>query len=64
MVVAANGSGFVVSPIIGGVVYERLGMDWPLYMTLLLLGAMWLFVLMSRRLKHTLIAAPPVEPAA
>ena len=63
LVVAANGSGFVFSPIIGGVVYEHFGMDWPLYITLLLLGAMWLFVFVSRRLRTAPIAAQVDEGA-
>lgn len=59
LVVAANGSGFVFSPIIGGVVYEHFGMNWPLYITLLLLGVMWVFVFMSRRLRTVVVEAPP-----
>ena len=33
LVVAANGAGFVFSPLIGGVVYERVGMNAPLLIT-------------------------------
>ena len=33
LVVAVNGAGFVFSPLVGGVVYERVGMNAPLIIT-------------------------------
>lgn len=63
LVVAVNGAGFVFSPIVGGVAYERLGMNAPLIITVLLLVAMLAFVLRSRRLRNAISAeAPPSEP--
>lgn len=62
LVVAVNGAGFVFSPLVGGVAYERLGMDAPLLITCALLISMLAFAVMSRRLRDVLIAAPPVEP--
>jgi MFS family permease len=63
LVVATNGAGFVFSPIFGGVAYERLGMNVPLYITVALLLAMCVFALMSRRLRNdALDSAPPSEP--
>lgn len=63
LVVAANGAGFVFSPLIGGVVYERVGMNAPLIITLALLVAMMVFALRSRRLRAAVSAeAPPSEP--
>lgn len=63
LVVAANGAGFVFSPLLGGVVYETVGMNAPLVITLALLGAMFVFALRSRRLRHvTTLEPPPSEP--
>ena len=63
LVVATNGAGFVFSPLIGGVAYERLGMNAPLLITLGLLFAMTVFALISRRLRHAALdGAPPSEP--
>jgi MFS family permease len=63
LVVAANGAGFVFSPLLGGVVYETIGMNAPLIITLVLLGAMFLFALRSRRLRNVAtIEPPPSEP--
>ena len=63
LVVAANGAGFVFSPLIGGVVYETVGMNAPLIITLTLLLAMLVFALRSRRLRNaTIIEPPPTEP--
>jgi MFS family permease len=63
LVVAATGAGFVFSPLLGGMVYERLGINAPLLITLALLAAMFAFALMSRRLRGVITAeAPPSEP--
>ena len=62
LVVAANGAGFVFSPLLGVVVYERVGMNAPLFIALALLGAMFAFSLMSRRLRNAVIAEAPSEP--
>jgi MFS family permease len=64
LVVAANGAGFVLSPLVGGVAYERLGMNAPLFITLGILAAMFVFALKSRRLRSAVIVAPPSEPPA
>ncbi|MBX9745826.1 MAG: MFS transporter [Hyphomonadaceae bacterium] len=63
LVVAVNGAGFVFSPLLGGVVYEQLGMNAPLIVTVAILLAMLAFTLRSRRLKHaTTIETAPNEP--
>ncbi len=59
LVVAANGAGFVFSPLIGGVVYETVGMNAPLIIMLVLLIAMMIFALRSRRLRDAVTAEPP-----
>lgn len=63
LVVAANGAGFIFSPLIGGVVYENVGMDAPLIIALVLLLCMMTFALRSRRLRAaTMAEPPPTEP--
>jgi MFS family permease len=63
LIVAANGAGFVFSPLIGGVVYENAGMNAPLIIVVVLLGAMFVFALRSRRLRNAVtIESPPSEP--
>jgi MFS family permease len=63
LVVAINGAGFVFSPLLGGVVYEQLGMNAPLLITVAILLAMLAFTLMSRRLRHVSpIEHPPTDP--
>jgi MFS family permease len=63
LVVAINGAGFVFSPLLGGVVYENLGMNAPLYITVVILVGMLAFTLRSRRLRQsTAVEAPPSEP--
>ncbi|MFZ4121679.1 MAG: MFS transporter [Caulobacterales bacterium] len=57
LVVAANGAGFVVSPLVGGVAYDALGMTAPLWLSLVLSVAMIWFALQSKRL-----AAPAWAP--
>jgi MFS family permease len=64
LVVAINGSGFVFSPVLGGVAYEHLGMVAPLVITIALIAGMLTFALVSRRLRNVIVAAPAVEPAA
>jgi MFS family permease len=60
LVVATNGAGFVFSPLVGGVAYEHLGMNVPLYITVALLIAMTVFAMRSRRLGG--IVDQPGEP--
>lgn len=63
LVVATNGAGFVFSPLVGGMVYERVGMNAPLLIALGVLVAMTVFALISRRLRHSALdVAPPSEP--
>ncbi|MEQ1619123.1 MAG: MFS transporter [Terricaulis sp.] len=62
LVVAANGAGFVFSPLLGGVVYEQIAPTAPLWITLVLLAAMFAFVWRSRRLRHAVIAEAPNDP--
>jgi len=63
LVVAVNGAGFVFSPLLGGVVYERIGMNAPLIITLAILIAMCAFALTSRRLRNVIgVEPPPSEP--
>lgn len=63
LVVAVNGAGFVFSPLVGGVVYETVGMNAPLIITVALLIAMFVFALISRRLRAVReIEPPPSEP--
>jgi MFS family permease len=63
LVVAANGAGFVFSPLIGGVVYETIGMNAPLIIVVALLAGMFLFALNSRRLRDSAsYDPPPSEP--
>lgn len=63
LVVAVNGAGFVFSPIVGGVAYERLGMTAPLLIAVTLLLAMLLFTLRSRRLRAAVaFEQAPSEP--
>jgi MFS family permease len=63
LVVAANGAGFVFSPLLGGVVYEQIDLTAPLWIALALLAAMFVFVWRSRRLKHAVVAQAPSDPA-
>jgi MFS family permease len=62
LVVAANGAGFVFSPLVGGVVYETVGMNAPLIVALALLALMLAFTLMSRRLRGAAVTSPPSDP--
>ncbi len=57
LVVAINGAGFVFSPLLGGVVYQHVGMNAPLYITVALLLAMTAFAMRSQRL-HSVIDSP------
>ncbi len=58
LVVGINGAGFIFSPIFGGVAYETLGINAPLWISIAMLGAMAVFTLMSRRLRNTTLIAP------
>ncbi|MCR6645715.1 MAG: MFS transporter [Terricaulis sp.] len=62
LVVAANGAGFVFSPLFGGVAYEQLGMNAPLWFCFAVLLAMALFAQRSRRLRGPVLHAPAHEP--
>jgi MFS family permease len=63
LVVAVNGAGFVFSPLIGGVVYERVGMNAPLIIAVVILAAMLAFSLVSRRLRSAVaVETPPSDP--
>lgn len=63
LVVSVNGAGFIFSPIVGGVAYETLGMNVPLFITVALLLGMLLFSIRSRRLRNVnVIEQPPSEP--
>lgn len=59
LVVAVNGAGFVFSPLLGGVVYETVSIEAPLIITVVILVAMTVFALRSRRLRDSLHAEPP-----
>lgn len=63
LVVAVNGAGFIFSPLLGGVIYEQVGMNAPLIITVAILLAMLAFTLRSRRLRHAVaIDTAPNEP--
>ena len=63
LVVATNGAGFVFSPLIGGVAYERFGMNVPLLIAVGILIAMTVFALRSRRLRNVVVDGPqPTDP--
>jgi MFS family permease len=64
LVVAANGAGYIFSPLAGGLVYELWGMNAPLFITAALLLLMTLFSLRSRRLRSAVTAAPNETPPA
>lgn len=63
LVVAANGAGFVISPLLGGVVYEQIGITAPLWIAVAILAGMFVFVWRSRRLRHAVIAEAPDHPS-
>ena len=63
LVVAVNGAGFVFSPLLGGVAYELIGINAPLWIASVLLAAMFAFVWRSQRLKHAIIAEAPSDTA-
>jgi MFS family permease len=52
LVISMNGAGYIFSPLIGGVAYEHLGINTPLYFSLAILAAMVAFALLSRRLRR------------
>ena len=62
LVVSVNGAGFVFSPLFGGVAYEVLGMNAPLWISMALLIAMTAFALRSRRLRGPAPAKLAPEP--
>lgn len=51
LLVAANGSGFVLAPVFGGMFYAASGMNAPLYLVVAILIALCLFAAASRRLR-------------
>jgi MFS family permease len=63
LVVAANGFGFVISPLLGGVVYASLGHTIPAWICVAVLIAMAAFAWRSRRLKLNADALrqPPID---
>lgn len=61
LVVSINGAGFVFSPLFGGVAYETLGMNAPLWISMALLIFMLAFALRSRRLRGGAVPAPAPE---
>ena len=65
LVVAVNGAGFIFSPLLGGVVYEMVDMNAPLFVTAAILLAMLAFSLRSRRLRRAgvIVEPPPDDPA-
>jgi len=64
LVVACNGSGFIFSPLIGGVVYEHFGKDAPLAIIVVLLVAMLIFSVVSRRIRDAVAVQSAPEPIA
>jgi len=65
LVVATNGAGFVFSPLIGGVAYERFGMNVPLIIAVAILIGMTVFALRSRRLRNIIVDGPtPTDPTS
>ena len=58
LVVAINGAGFIFSPILGGVAYETIGINAPLWISLGVLALMAAFTFVSRRLRNTTLIAP------
>ena len=63
LVVSVNGAGFVFSPLFGGVAYERLGMNAPLWISVAILMFMLAFALRSRRLRGPILPTPsPDQP--
>lgn len=63
LVVAVNGAGFIFSPIVGGVVYEHFGMNAPLVITALVLAFMFVFALVSRRLRDAVAVETASDPS-
>lgn len=62
LVVSVNGAGFVFSPLFGGVAYETLGMNAPLWISLAILVFMLAFAMRSRRLRGAVLPTPTPEP--
>lgn len=58
LVVAMNGAGFIFSPVVGGVAYERLGMNAPLLFVLVLLAGLLAFTWASKRLGSRIRITP------
>jgi len=63
LVVACNGSGFIFSPLLGGVVYEHFGKTAPLWITVALLASMLMFAMVSRRIRDAVAVESTPEPA-
>jgi MFS family permease len=57
LLVAANGSGFVLAPVFGGMLYAAVGMMAPLWLVVAILLAMSVFVYFSRRLRAPVISS-------
>lgn len=61
LVGAVSGAGFIVSPLLGGVAYELIGITAPFWIAALLLAAMFAFVWRSKRLKYAIVAEAPSD---
>jgi MFS family permease len=59
LVVAANGTGFIIAPLTGGVLYDVVGPVAPLVVAALTLAAMATYAVMSRSLKAAHQPPPP-----
>jgi MFS family permease len=61
LVVAVNGAGFIISPLLGGMVYARFGHTTPYWLMIGLLAIMAVYAFNSRRLRRSAGAVPPSE---
>lgn len=57
LVVAANGAGFVISPLAGNALYEAAGMDAPLWLSIAVLGSLALFAWRDPALGRAMVSA-------
>lgn len=64
LVVAANGAGFIISPLAGNALYEIAGMDAPLWLAIALLAALALFAGRDPALRQAGVTGrpPPAVP--
>jgi len=59
LVVAANGTGFIIAPLTGGVLYDAIGPIAPLVVACAVLAAMTAYAVVSRSLKAAHAPPPP-----